>query len=177
TLGDGLARVDDPMNVPRLLITNDPPLLLFSRAVIGMEAPPQMRVAHVDLDYVYDSDPEQMERNLDAVVQRMANLKITTVFLQAFADPTGDGLAREVYFPNRHLPMRADLFNRAAWQLQSRAFVKVYAWLPVLSFNLDPSLQRVSRWYPDKGLTRVDPEQYQRLSPFDPKARQQIIEI
>src|SRR3546814_11710694 len=108
-----------------------------------MEAPPQMRVAHVDLDYVYDSDPEQMERNLDAVVQRMANLKITTVFLQAFADPTGDGLAREVYFPNRHLPMRADLFNRAAWQLPRRAFVAGYAWMPVLSFDLGQVRQRV----------------------------------
>lgn len=177
TLGDGLAYVDDPMNVPRLLITNDPPLQLFARAVIGMEAPPQMRVAHVDLDYVYDDDPEQMERNLDAVVQRMANLKITTVFLQAFADPTGDGLAREVYFPNRHLPMRADLFNRAAWQLRSRAFVDVYAWMPVLSFDLAPELTRVERWYPENGHTAVSPEQYVRLSPFDPRARQQIIDI
>src|SRR5690606_2235570 len=102
----------------------------FAQAVVGMEDAPEMRIAHVDLDYVYDDDPKQMERNLDKLVQRVANMGINSVFLQAFADPSGDGLVRELYFPNRHLPMRADLFNRAAWQLRSRAFVEVYAWMP-----------------------------------------------
>ena len=174
-LDNSLASVDKPFSVPRLLVANDPTLQRFSQAIINMENTVEMRVAHVDLDYVYDSDPEQMERNLDKLVQRVANLGVNTVFLQAFADPNGDGLARELYFPNRHLPMRADLFNRASWQLRSRAFVKVYAWMPVLSFQLDPALQRVTHWYPDG--PRVDPGQYQRLSPFDPRARQQIIDI
>jgi len=31
--------------------------------------------------------------------------------------------------------MRADLFNRAAWQLHSRAHVEVYAWMPVLAIE------------------------------------------
>ncbi|VEB43810.1 Poly-beta-1,6-N-acetyl-D-glucosamine N-deacetylase precursor [Chromobacterium violaceum] len=34
--------------------------------------------------------------------------------------------------------MRADLFNRAAWQLDSRVGVEVYAWLPVDGLRLPP---------------------------------------
>src|SRR5690606_28814559 len=118
----------------------------FANTAMVMENTQTMRVAHVDLDYVYDPDPEQMDRNLGDLVQRIADMKITTVSLQAFADPQGDGLVKSVYFPNRHLPMRADLFNRAAWQLKSRAFVDVYAWMPVLSFDLAPTIARVTSW-------------------------------
>lgn len=177
TLVDGGATVDDLMDTPRLLLANDPSLRNFSNAISGMQRDPTMRVAHVDLDYVYDPDPEQMERNLDKVIQRIADMQITTVFLQAFADPEGDGLARSVYFPNRHLPMRADLFNRAAWQLINRTHVDVYAWMPVLSFDLDPALPRIERWDPETGRIAPAQGQYLRLSPFDPKVRQQITEI
>lgn len=176
-LDSGLGDVHDLANIPRVLVSNDPQLENFANTAMVMENNAVMRVAHVDLDYVYDPDPDQMERNLGQLVQRIADMQITTVFLQAFADPTGDGLARSVYFPNRHLPMRADLFNRAAWQLKSRAFVDVYAWMPVLSFDLNPSIPRVMKWDPATGQTLVDSNAYQRLSPFDPKARQQIIEI
>ncbi|AEC19773.1 polysaccharide deacetylase [Pusillimonas sp. T7-7] len=176
-LESGLGDVHELNNIPRVLVANDPQLENFAAASMVMENNTVMRVAHVDLDYVYDPDPEQMELNLGKLVQRIADMQITTVFLQAFADPLGDGLARSVYFPNRHLPMRANLFNRAAWQLKSRAFVDVYAWMPVLSFDLDPHIARVSRWDPDTGKTVISPNYYQRLSPFDPVARQQIIDI
>ncbi|NWE37244.1 poly-beta-1,6-N-acetyl-D-glucosamine N-deacetylase PgaB, partial [Pseudomonas gingeri] len=99
------------------------------------------------------------------------------VFLQAFADPKGDGLVHSLYFPNRHLPVRADLFNRVTWQLRTRAHVNVFAWMPVLSFALDAKLPRVTRWDPQTGKVAIDPDQYQRLSPFDPKVRQIIGEI
>ncbi|NUO88323.1 MAG: poly-beta-1,6-N-acetyl-D-glucosamine N-deacetylase PgaB, partial [Cupriavidus sp.] len=174
TLEDGLATVDRMMSGARLLLSDDPGLRGFARSVVAMEEPNGMRVAHVDLDYVYDPDPAQVERNLGLLVQRIADLKIDTVFLQAFSDDDGDGLVRSVYFPNRWLPVRADLFNRVAWQLDNRANVKVYAWMPVLSFDLDPSLARVARWDPATGAAAVDPKQYRRLSPFDPVARARI---
>lgn len=177
TLDSGLGKVNDLSNVPRVLVANDPQLQNFARISMVMENNTVMRVAHVDLDYVYDPDPEQMERNLGELVQRIADMRITTVFLQAFADPEGNGLVKSVYFPNRHLPMRANLFNRAAWQLRSRAMVDVYAWMPVLSFDLDPSLARVTSWDPKQGTAAVNPDQYRRLSPFDPKARRQIIDL
>ncbi|HUH60075.1 MAG TPA: poly-beta-1,6-N-acetyl-D-glucosamine N-deacetylase PgaB [Candidimonas sp.] len=177
SLDQGLGAVDRLMDVPRILVSNDPQLRTFASNAMVMEDNSTMRVAHVDLDYVYDPDPAQMDRNLGQLVQRIADMQITTVFLQAYADPQGDGLVKSVYFPNRHLPMRADLFNRAAWQLKSRAFVEVYAWMPVLSFDLAPELTRVTKWDPQSGRDVVDPKQYRRLSPFDPAARQRIIEL
>lgn len=177
TLEDGLANVDRLMSGSRLLLADDPGLRAFARSVVGMAERPGMRVAHVDLDYVYDPDPRQVDRNLDALVQRIADLKIDTVFLQAFADPDASGLVKSVYFPNRWLPMRADLFNRVAWQLNNRAHVSVYAWMPVLSFELDPAIARVTRWEPGARDSAVDAKQYRRLSPFDPVARARIGDI
>src|SRR3546814_10193070 len=93
--------------------------------VVGLEERQNLRAVHVDLDYVYDPDPAQTDRNLGILVQRIADMGVNTVFLQAFADPEGDGLVRSLYFPNRWLPMRADLFNRVAWQLRNRTGVRV----------------------------------------------------
>ncbi|MGE8638744.1 MAG: poly-beta-1,6-N-acetyl-D-glucosamine N-deacetylase PgaB [Achromobacter sp.] len=175
TLEDGAGRLGRLMSTPRLLLSSDPALKPFANSVVGMEAPPFMRVAHVDLDYVYDPDPAQTDRNLGELVQRILDMQINTVFLQAYADPEGDGLVKSVYFPNRWLPMRADLFNRAAWQLHNRANVMVYAWMPVLAFDLDPSLPRVTRWDPEAaGAPQADPDQYRRLSPFDATVRDRI---
>ena len=137
---------------------------------------PHLRVAHVDLDYVYDPDPAQTRRNADLLVQRIINLGVNTVFLQAFADPTGDGLVRALYFPNQHLPMRADLFKPVSERLRSEAGVIVFAWMPVLAFDLQKDLPRVLRWQPQKS-TDTDTQQYQRLSPFDADARRAIEEI
>ncbi|MCW0211649.1 MAG: poly-beta-1,6-N-acetyl-D-glucosamine N-deacetylase PgaB [Achromobacter sp.] len=176
TLEDGPSRVSRLMSTPRLLLANDPRLRPFADSIAGIEALPMMRVAHVDLDYVYDPDPDQADRNLGELVQRIVDMQINTVFLQAFADPEADGLVKSVYFPNRWLPMRADLFNRVSWQLQNRAHVNVYAWMPVLAVDLDPSIGRVTRWdpaHPD-AAPAPDPDQYLRLSPFDPVARRRI---
>ncbi|MFV0282434.1 MAG: poly-beta-1,6-N-acetyl-D-glucosamine N-deacetylase PgaB [Castellaniella sp.] len=180
TLDAGLASVDAPYSMPRLLLTNSPNMREFARSVLGVESRGNdFRVAQVDLDYIYDPDPEQTDKNLGALVQRIADLQIETVFLQAYADPTGDGLARSVYFPNRQLPMRADLFNRTVWQLRNRAHVKVYAWMPVLSYALPADITRVVRWDPDhpQADPGPDPAQYQRLSLFDSKARAAIADL
>ncbi|WP_313370820.1 poly-beta-1,6-N-acetyl-D-glucosamine N-deacetylase PgaB [Achromobacter animicus] len=174
TLEDGPGRLSRLMSTPRMLLASDPALKPFANSVVGMEADPFMRVAHIDLDYVYDPDPEQTDRNLGVLVQRILDMQINTVFLQAYSDPQGDGLVKSLYFPNRWLPMRADLFNRAAWQLHNRANVMVYAWMPVLAFDMDPALPRVERWDPDTGLVAPDPDQYRRLSPFDATVRARI---
>ena len=62
---------------------------------------------------------------------------MNTVYLQAFSDPDGNGSADAVYFPCRRLPMRADLFNRVAWQIRTRTQVRrLYAWMPALAWEL-----------------------------------------
>ncbi|WP_044270393.1 poly-beta-1,6-N-acetyl-D-glucosamine N-deacetylase PgaB [Pseudomonas fluorescens] len=177
TLEDGLDDLGNLMNSPRFLVASDPDGEHFANSMVAVQAKAPMRVLHVDLDNVYDPDPAQQARNLDVLVQRVVDMGAGTVFLQAFADPKGDGLVHSLYFPNRHLPMRADLFNRVAWQLHTRAHASVYAWMPVLSFALDPKLPRVTRWDSKTGQVGPDPDQYKRLSPFDPKVRQIIGEI
>src|SRR5450830_511818 len=177
TLDDGIDSIDQLMNSPRMLVSADPDGSHYAGSIVSVQNRAAMRVVQVDLDNVYDPNPVQQEANLGKLVQRIADLGANTVFLQAFADPAGDGLVHSLYFPNRHLPMRADIFDRVAWQLRTRAHVKVYAWMPVLSFALDSKLPRVTRWDPKTGTTSVDPDQYKRLSPFDPQVRRLIGDI
>jgi len=170
-LETGLSNQNEPLSLGRSMPVNAPPLEQFVRDIVVVpEKSEIVRVAHVDIDYVYDPDPKQVERNVGDLVQRIYDMGVNTVFLQG---------VRELYFPNRHLPMRADLFNRVAWQLRTRANVVVYAWMPVLAFDLDPSLPRVMRveGAGEGAKHSIDPSQYRRLSPFDPKVRQQIGEI
>ncbi|MGH8082122.1 MAG: poly-beta-1,6-N-acetyl-D-glucosamine N-deacetylase PgaB [Lysobacter sp.] len=131
-----------------------------------------VRALQIDLDYVYDADPAQQARNLDKLIERVKRIGPSHVFLQAFADPDGNGSADAMYFPNRHLPMRADLYNRVAWQLKTRARVKVFAWLPVLGFEL-----------PDKALNAKleikasNPAETHRLNPFEPQTRKIVADL
>ncbi|CDL80401.1 poly-beta-1,6-N-acetyl-D-glucosamine N-deacetylase PgaB [Xenorhabdus cabanillasii] len=177
TLGNGLAKAENLNNIPRILLTNNPTLKEFAEQVIQVQNKRILRIAHIDLDYVYDPDPIQQARNLDQLVQRIADLRVNAVFLQAFADPKGDGNIHELYFPNRWLPMRADLFNRVSWQLHSRLNIDVYAWMPVLAFELEPSLPRVTSYNEENGELSVSKTQYRRLSPYNPENRRRIKEI
>ncbi len=133
---------------------------------------PVQRVMQVDLDMVCDPDPQQQYKNISALFDRIKALSPSAVYLQAFADPDGDGIADALYFPNRHLPMRADLFNYVSWQIFSRLGVRVYAWMPVLGFKLPGDHPLVRADLPDKTGSS-----YQRLSPFDPGNRKIIAEI
>lgn len=138
------------------------------------------KVMHIDLDYIYDTNPAQQERNLGHLLDRIVAMNVNTVYLQAFSDPDANGSADMVYFPNRHLPMRADLFNRVAWQIRTRTQVRrLYAWMPLLAWELpksDPAAHElvVTEQAPDSQHLNMG---YHRLSPFSPLARKTITEI
>ncbi|KRG65903.1 hemin storage protein [Stenotrophomonas humi] len=133
---------DDLGGLARLLMVDNPTVPSLARELRRDTDLQNVRALQIDLDMVYDDDPQQQSRNLDALIERVKRIGPSHVYLQAFADPDGNGSADALYFPNRHLPMRADLFNRVAWQLKTRAGVKVYAWLPVLGFELkDPAIR------------------------------------
>ncbi|MCU6323678.1 poly-beta-1,6-N-acetyl-D-glucosamine N-deacetylase PgaB [Enterobacter quasiroggenkampii] len=177
TLEDGLGNVQELGNIPRLLIAGNPSLKAFASTVSQVQEREPVRVMHVDLDYVYDPDPAQQTQNINRLIQRVYDMKISHVFLQAFADPQGDGRIKALYFPNRQLPVRADLFNFVSWQLQTRAGVKVFAWMPVLSFDLDPALPRVQRRDRQTGRLSDATDPYIRLSPRNPQVRKQVTDI
>lgn len=175
---------DDPNYIRRTLVVFDTELsgmaeILRQPATYDGVERPLERVIHVDLDYVYDPDPEVQEANLSKLLDRMLRLHPTTVYLQAYADPDGDGVADALYFPNRHMPVRSDLFTRVAWQLRTRAGVRVFAWMPVLAFKLpdsNPASTHLVQTMPGAPAS-ASQNRYLRLSPFDPLARRTITEI
>lgn len=166
-------------NVRRILLGNNVNLANFVWSINYRvkPGPEPVRVAHVDLDYLYDPDPERQNKNLSLLLDRIKALGVNTVYLQAFVDPDGDGNADSLYFPNRHLPMRADLFNRVSWQLKSRVGVDVYAWLPVLAYDL-PAEHPLAK----ARVTAMPPRpaskgEYRRLSPFNQEALRLVGDI
>jgi poly-beta-1,6-N-acetyl-D-glucosamine N-deacetylase len=175
---------DDPLRIRRSLMVFDTGLagltqLLRQPASYDGIQQPLERVVHVDLDYVYDDDPQVQEANLSKLMDRIYRLHPSTVYLQAFADPDGDGVADSLYFPNRNMPTRSDLFTRVAWQLKTRVGVRVFAWMPVMAFKLPsshPAASHLVQTMPGAPAS-ASQNRYLRLSPFDPVARKAITEI
>ncbi len=172
TLEDQKVDIKNLGSVGRLLIGHGSNLENFVWQINNHNKPrvEPVRVMHLDLDYVYDPDPEQQGKNLGKLLDRVKAMGVNTVYLQAFADPDGDGNTDALYFPNRHLPVRADLFNRVAWQLRTRAGVKVYAWLPVLAYDLPPDHPLAKVRVTASSSRKPGTESYRRLSPFNQQA-------
>lgn len=186
TLDDGANMDDTPLwGLRRILVERNMALWDLNREItirnqnLSDNDRPQ-KVMHVDLDYVYDPDPVQQEKNLGHLLDRISVMGVNTVYLQAYADPDGNGSADSVYFPNRYLPLRADLFNRVAWQIRTRTPVKrLYAWMPMLAWELPANVPGAN----DKVVTQQSEKSdhlnmgYIRLSPFSARARQSVREI
>ncbi|WP_082922810.1 poly-beta-1,6-N-acetyl-D-glucosamine N-deacetylase PgaB [Halothiobacillus diazotrophicus] len=158
----------------RLLVMDDPtPVSIEAQVSQSITPVPGIeRAVQVDMDYIYDPDPVRTNSNLGKLLDRIKALKVRTVYLQAFADPDGSGNPKALYFPNRVLPMRADLFNRVTWQLRTRAGVRVFAWLPLLAYQLPDTAQqdRLSVKIQDaEGKIVPARRDYHRLSPFLPE--------
>ncbi|WP_369040161.1 poly-beta-1,6-N-acetyl-D-glucosamine N-deacetylase PgaB [Stenotrophomonas maltophilia] len=162
----------DLHGLARLLVTSNPNVASLAFELRRNVTLDGTRALQIDLDSVYDSDAAQQARNLDVLIERVKRIGPTHVYLQAFADPDGNNTADALYFPNRHMPMRADLFNRVAWQLKTRAGVKVYAWLPVLGFELPDLAQRAAL-----GIQSPERDGMYRLDFTQPQARQIIKDI
>lgn len=63
TLDWGLANIQKPDSMPRLLVSDDPDLPAFSNTVLAMEENNVMRAVQLDMDAVYDPDPEVAAQN------------------------------------------------------------------------------------------------------------------
>ena len=176
SLEDGHNTLADLPNLKRFFIGNDATLSDIVRNTHEQQWHIPQRIVHIDIDMIYDDDPEQQDRNLGELVRRIAKLDINTVYLQAYADPDGDGVADALYFPNRNLPVRRDLFGQVSNTLRSRLRVKVYAWLPVLAFKPAANHPVAGRTVVPDRFIGTD-NSYYRLSPFDNQVRKFISEI
>ncbi len=177
-LGGGANELKNGLQrIRRDLVLRNPPLRDFIPMVARQPDPLPERVVQVDLDYLFDTDPDQQQRNIDRLLDRIKAMRVSTVYLQAFSDPDGNGQADALYFPSRHLPLRGDIFSYVAWQLSTRAEVKVYAWMPVLAFELPPHSPAAQSTVQSAAPEAPSAGRYRRLSPFDPEARRTIAEI
>ncbi|OSI24995.1 poly-beta-1,6-N-acetyl-D-glucosamine N-deacetylase PgaB [Neisseria dumasiana] len=173
TLFDAKLNTIGQPSVGRALIDTESGYPLIKSYLAGeiYEAPHQ-RAVHVDLGDMYDPDPAVLEKRFDKLIERVYKLGITTVYLQAFADDNHDGVAEAVYFPNRHLKVKADLFSRVAWQLITRSNVKVYAQMPITAFDLGRNYD-----YIDADKAAAPHSRSLNLSPDSKKNRRAITEI
>ena len=189
TVGFNLTSNSDNAATPLMHLGRD--LVVFNAGLSGLKTMVKQRsqgqydealrkrVVHVDLDYIYDKDANQQEANLGKLIERVRALGASHVYLQAYADPDGNGAAKELYFPNRHLPMRADLFRRVAWQLKTRGGVQVYAWMPVMAFELPPE-HPVAKHTVQVHVSAPEghaKSRYPRLSPYSAEAKQVMRDI
>ncbi len=175
-LEDELGSAHDLFACSRVMVVDNPDIGTFINGLKrNFNYPLKRRIAQIDLDLVYDEDPVRQEKNLDALVERIFKLKVNTVYVQAFCDDKGDGNVASVYFPNRVLPMKADLFSRVVNQLAIRE-MEVYAWMPMLSIVLPDKAEndalRVREESAEGG--RLSTSWYERLSPFSLEAREKI---
>ena len=167
SLGEKIINKVGDKHIGRLLLNAETDLNTVKNYLDGIDESKQIqRVLHVDLDYVYDADKAQQAKNLDKLIDRIYRYGVTTVYLQAFSDPDGDGVADALYFPNKYLPVRDDIFGRIAWQLQTRAGVQVYAWMPVLAFDLRKNVKE-AEYVIDSRTGKPSTKAYLRLSPYN----------
>ena len=181
TLKEGHARLDQLLYTKRIMVKEEfapryDPIISFKKLLSGKRHNPHLRAVQVDLDLIYDpKSPEQTDRNLGLLIERLVAMKVNTVFLQAFADPDGDGNIDSVYFPNRVLPLRADILGWATHQIKIRQ-MQVFAWMPTLSFLFpDYSFNKRFRVRElNRGQISISRSWYERLTPFSKEVKRKI---
>ena len=134
-LGHAPICVDAGLVIGRELAIDDPGVGDFAAMFAARPRQAPIRAVVFDLDAVHDSDVIVQEERLGRALDAIEALAVTHVLLRAYADDDDDGRADALYFPNRKLPMRSDLFNRAAWQLATRCGVRVLATLPLNGYT------------------------------------------
>lgn len=169
TLENGFTNLKRLERANRNMITNELGIRDFILSLKkGFEEKPIVRAVQIDLDKIVNpSSFAESDQNLGLLIERLVALGVNTVFLQGFCDSEGTGNISSVYFPNKVLPMKMDFLSHAVHQIRIRG-IKVYVWMPVLSFELPDAKMNAHlkvREYKD-GKAKITTSWYRRLSPF-----------
>ena len=97
------------------------------------DRPTTRRIACLTLDALAAVGPgAAQDEALGRIIEGLRTLGTNTVVIDAnVALPSPSAPLAAVYFPNRLLPLRADLLSRATWQIRTRAGSDVYLHLPI----------------------------------------------
>lgn len=174
TLEAGMAKLTDLLHVKRYYVR---PQLFWAQQFLeeleqGFQDRTPIRGVQLDLDLIINpASFEESDHNLGLLIERLLKLGVNTVFLQAFADPEGNGNIKSVYFPNRVLPVTMDFLSHAVNRIRARE-IKVFVWMPTLSF-LVPDKAAKEHLYVQEykhGRRGQTTSWYTRLSPAVPES-------
>jgi len=163
-------------HLPRIMVTRGMDLGGKSLSWLRPVRKP-VRAAQVDLDSVYDPAPAVFRARVDRVVEKVRAAGANTVFLQALADPAGDGYYHDAYFVNHQLPVRADIVSMVAHKFR-HAGIRV--WVRAPAMNLSWEWERHPEWrIPFRGKRRGEGPRpwYFRISPDIPEARRAAVDL
>lgn len=135
TLASERADAREPGRIGRFYAAANPDLRLLHETLTLPPEQPLLRGLCVQLDEIYAPTEEEREARLGKILDVLVAFKPNVVLLSVASTEASPAA---VYFPTERLPVRADLFNRVAWQIRTRAEVDVYAWLPVEKVGQDP---------------------------------------
>ncbi|MBP1762967.1 MAG: Poly-beta,6-N-acetyl-D-glucosamine N-deacetylase PgaB [Firmicutes bacterium] len=94
-----------------------------------------IKVVTLSIDTIYEPDNlRATDSNLQMVMKHFEKEKVSAVCLQAVSTDSANGRAESAYFPNRVLPVKADIFSHIAAKLRKAKFL-VYAAIPNLSLQ------------------------------------------
>jgi peptidoglycan/xylan/chitin deacetylase (PgdA/CDA1 family) len=151
-LDEGPSHLREPLRLARYLPTHNPPLVDLVR---NLRPDPNARrvdrLVCLDPAALWTGDADASNERLGRAIERVRQLGVTGLVVDAVRRDA-QGRISSAWFPTRELPLAGDWLSRVAWQMHTRAGVKVYARLPhraALAALGDEA--RVQRLYEDLG--------------------------
>ena len=134
-----------------------------------------VRMAQVELDGIWDRNPEVMRERLDLAVTRARAVGANSVMLPVFAAPEHDGRLRASFAMNHQSLVAADVWSFAANRFREAGF-RVWAVVPTLNltwaWDTRPELRIPPRVWPSPGSRWST-----KLSPDLPASRQAAVDL
>jgi poly-beta-1,6-N-acetyl-D-glucosamine N-deacetylase PgaB len=130
TLGTGLNDATaSTAAINRILITKKNTLVDL---VADMQPPNKRseRILTVDTVALFDINAENFERNLSRLLDRIVAIKPRSVIIAAHDQRAAQSEPAKVWFTNNVASVKADVLNRASWQIRTRTGAKVFVELP-----------------------------------------------
>jgi peptidoglycan/xylan/chitin deacetylase (PgdA/CDA1 family) len=126
TLDAERADVRELNHVGRFYAARNADLRFMAESLTQPLRPALLRGLCVNMDEIYAPLQDEQESRLDRILDSILAFRPNAILLAATSSVPGAG----AYFPTDRLPVRADIFNRVAWQLFTRIGAEVFAWLP-----------------------------------------------
>lgn len=175
----GQARHDSILPLTPAAHPLEPFAARVARGGLPINPPAHVSVAMpMDLSPLATLPPPAVAAQLEAMVNRAVDSGVDTVYLAAGIDDDDDGMIDAAFFPNRVLPVRADLLSHAVNLLRFKG-LQVFIAMPTLNIRPGGQPPGPNSLVMEFRSGQARPSMYgrQRLSPFDPPSRQAVNDL